>query len=257
MTTLKSRSKEILLDLLEQSGKITTRDLAARYGLSDRSIRYDLENITQACEPLGIRLVHQRPGVWLEFNEKQKTYLKQQLMRARTNSYESDPNSRMYRLLAVLLTENQPIVVKQIQNLLNASSRTIYGDMDRAEAWLTEIGLQLIRKPHYGAKVEGQELFLRYACYNLSIETCKRFGEISLLDGIEEISLMLREQTDPCVLWSLVTQDDLDSLVGILQITATEYPRTLTFKFRFFILSSDYVEKNSIRQDDFIYKKES
>lgn len=121
MTTLKSRSKEILLDLLEQSGKITTRDLAARYGLSERSIRYDLDEITKTCEPLGIRLVHQRTGVWLECNEKQKTHLKQQLMRARTNRYESDPTSRMYRLLAVLLTEDQPIIIKQIQNILDAS----------------------------------------------------------------------------------------------------------------------------------------
>jgi transcriptional antiterminator/mannitol/fructose-specific phosphotransferase system IIA component (Ntr-type) len=138
----------------------------------------------------------------------------------------------MYRLLAVLLTADQPIVVKQIQDLLDASPRTIYGDMDKAESWLGEFGLQLIRKPHFGAKVEGQELFLRQACYNLLMAACNRFGDL-LIDGSEEISLLLRERTDPYVLWPLVNQDDLDGLVRILRLTAVDYPETLISRIGF------------------------
>ncbi|EPZ41815.1 BglG family transcription antiterminator [Alicyclobacillus acidoterrestris] len=168
---LKPRAMQILVRLLQQAQPVKTGELAERHKLTPRSIRYDLDEIEQAVLPHGIHLVRRRSGVWLEGTPDKKQKILNDLRAAKSIPVDqSTADLRLCKLLSVLLFANEPVLVKQLEDVLEASPRTIYSDMDRAEGWLERTGLQLLRKRHYGARVEGPELLRRYGALRLARE---------------------------------------------------------------------------------------
>ncbi len=226
LRSMKPRVQEIFHDLLGRSGVTTTGELAERYHLSTRSIRYDLDEIAKLCEDLPVRLIRQRNGVWLDGEPDAKAHIQEQLRRSHALPTVAVSDLRLHRLLSVLLAADQPIVVKQIQDLLEASPRTVYADMDKAESWLVGLGLQLTRKPHYGAKVEGSELLRRYACFKLLLMACQRVEGLDLCDGPESFCERLRAQVDGHVLEGLLDVADLAQIVQLLGGTVRQRPHT-------------------------------
>ncbi len=224
--SMKPRVQKIFHHLLEHSGATTTGELADRYHLSTRSIRYDLDEIAKLCEDLPVRLIRQRNGVWLDGEPDAKAHLLEQLRQSCVLSTVAVSELRLHRLLSVLLTAEQPIVVKQIQDLLEASPRTVYADMDKAESWLVGLGLQLTRKPHYGAKVEGSELLRRYACFKLLIMACQRVEDLDLCDGPDSFCERLTAQVDSHVLEGFLDVADLVQIVQLLGGTVRQRPHT-------------------------------
>ncbi|GEO24670.1 transcription antiterminator BglG [Alicyclobacillus acidoterrestris] len=168
---LKPRAMQILVRLLQQGDPVKTGELAERHQLTPRSIRYDLDEIEQAVLAYGIHLVRRRSGIWLEGTPDKKQKILNELQVARSIPVDqSAADMRLCKLLAVLLFAKEPVLVKQLEDVLEASPRTIYSDMDRAEGWLERTGLQLLRKRHYGARVEGPELLRRYGALRLARE---------------------------------------------------------------------------------------
>jgi|GEM_PF-5018378 len=163
ISQLKPRCAQIMQNLLNQSGPVATSDLARHFGLTSRSIRYHLDEIGAFCGQLGFCLVRTRTGVFLEGRDELKVALAQNFPGTVHNASEK----RLARLLSVLLFVDEPVLVKQLEDSLGASQRTIYTDMDRAEDWLSGIGLKVIRRRHYGAKVEGTELLRRFGALRL------------------------------------------------------------------------------------------
>ncbi|GMA62040.1 BglG family transcription antiterminator [Alicyclobacillus fastidiosus] len=219
---LKPRVVEILRDLLIARDPITTNDLAGKYGLTQRSIRYDLEEISGLCKGYSLDLIHSRIGIWLDGDEGQKTGLLTELARLRPE--ESDPTHRLHRLLAVLLTADQPVVVKQVQDLLGASPRTVYADMDKAESWLSNLGIQLIRKPHFGAKVEGAELQVRHACYTLMSTVRQRSHDLLTSTQPEHLVQFFHERMDGFIFEAIIDTRDIEQVITAL----ATYKDTLT-----------------------------
>lgn len=166
IASFKPRTKAIFLQLLERNEFTPTQALAAPYRLNVRTIRYDLQEIAYACRHLPLNLVRdRRRGVIMEGSAADRQQVMCWIQEAVGIDDARGMQGRLYKLLAVLLTKDEPVAVKQLEDVLHASPRTIYADMSKAEDWFNGVGLQLIRKPHYGSKVEGPELLLRYgAC---------------------------------------------------------------------------------------------
>ncbi|MDQ0189891.1 HTH domain-containing protein [Alicyclobacillus cycloheptanicus] len=168
VSDLKPRTLRILSMLIEQSHPVTTGVLADHFGVTQRSIRYDLDEIEQVCADVGVTLVRRRNGVRLEGDNQAKARLAEVVCSGRALVSKTHASEqRLHRLLAILLFQDEPVLVKQLEDVLKASPRTVYMDMDRAETWLDNAGLKLIRKRHYGAKVEGPELLRRHAALRL------------------------------------------------------------------------------------------
>ncbi|WP_368780758.1 BglG family transcription antiterminator [Alicyclobacillus fastidiosus] len=216
----------MLKDLLVAREPITTSDLAGKYGLTQRSIRYDLEEISGVCVEYSLDLVHSRAGIWLNGDEPQKTCLRSEL--SRLHPEDTDPNHRLHRLLAVLLTADQPVVVKQVQDVLGVSPRTVYADMDKAESWLCNLGLQLIRKPHFGAKVQGAELQVRQACFTLITTIGQRSHSSMSSMHPEDLIQSFHEQTDGFLFETLIDASDIEQVMTALA-TCKDTPTTTQF----------------------------
>ncbi|GMA50829.1 hypothetical protein GCM10025857_21860 [Alicyclobacillus contaminans] len=215
--SLRPRAQQIFQELMQRSEPVTTEELARRYQRSDRSIRYDLEALATACEAMPVRLVHRRSGVWLEDTPEAKLTLRHQWSAVQGTVQMAAADRRLHRLLAVLLTTPEPIVVKQVQDWLEASLRTIYADMDRADLWLASHGLRLIRKPHYGAKVEGDELIRRQAAFRLLLAACGWTASNDAGNEGQRLLDIVRQHVDPFVKRRLLEESDLLAMARALR----------------------------------------
>ncbi|WP_067929323.1 BglG family transcription antiterminator [Alicyclobacillus shizuokensis] len=224
LLALKPRVQEIFQDLLEREAPVRTTELAQRYRLSDRSIRYDLEELEQSCVSLPVTLVHRRNGVWLDGPAEARRALQREWAVLKGATAPSPADQRLYVLLALLLTAEQPLVVKQLQDVVDASPRTVYADMDRAERWLVGHGLRLIRKPHFGAKVEGEELYWRHASYRLLLAACPSVKLLDLCISAATFWNRLCQSVDARVRTGLVQADDVQTVARLVADRAAEHP---------------------------------
>jgi transcriptional antiterminator/mannitol/fructose-specific phosphotransferase system IIA component (Ntr-type) len=56
-----------------------------------------------------------------------------------------------------LLTRENPITIKQLQQRLNVSRTTTTKDLDATEKWIAQRGLCLVRRPNFGCQIQGPE----------------------------------------------------------------------------------------------------
>lgn len=184
---LSPRQFGIIKYLIEQNKSVTTENLAKYFSISVRTIRNDLMAIEQWCRDVSIDYKRDHLG---GIEVTLPTHLRGQIDKvlglsvSQNLGYRQD--SRLNRLLIELFTHKDPIVVKQLPDILQVSSRTIYSDLDVAEKWLQRFTLKLIRKPNFGLIVEGDELAWRNACYGL-LNKCLNLSEERLESGAESL----------------------------------------------------------------------
>lgn len=82
-------------------------------------------------------------------------------------------DSRLKKLLEILLNSRNYITVDQIAKILNVSNRTIRNDLDKLEEIVELEGLNLIRKPGVGIKLRGSEKNIQIISrkINMNLET--------------------------------------------------------------------------------------
>ncbi|TCW42469.1 transcriptional antiterminator [Thermohydrogenium kirishiense] len=64
---------------------------------------------------------------------------------------------REMEIIKILLNSEEPIVVNELAEKLNVSNKTIRNDLKKAEEFLNEKGLKLLKKPGTGVMIEGPE----------------------------------------------------------------------------------------------------
>jgi mannitol operon transcriptional activator len=88
----------------------------------------------------------------------------------------------------LLLTASEPLILIQLQQLVQISRATTLKDLDEIEAWLVGWGMALLRKPNFGIQVEAIELVRQQALAAL-VWGETPFGEsltaMSYIDGLE------------------------------------------------------------------------
>lgn len=112
--------------------------------------------------------------------------------------------------------------------VLGVSPRTVYADMDKAESWLCNLGLQLIRKPHFGAKVQGAELQVRQACFTLITTIGQRSHSSMSIMHPEDLIQSFHEQTDGFLFETLIDASDIEQVMAALA-TCKDTPQRRNF----------------------------
>ncbi len=97
------------------------------------------------------------------------------------------PSERVQTVLLTLCFADHPTQVKQLQETLNLSRTTVFGVLDVAANWLHARGLQLVRRPHYGCMVIGDECNWREAAVDLLQESAGHARLLALLQGLKTV----------------------------------------------------------------------
>lgn len=173
---LNKRCIEILNYLIEKDDYVKTEELAEIYNLTDRAIRYNIDKIETFLVKNGFEYFERQYnlGIRLIKDERLKEFLKGFIGNDSGISryhYSYSKDERMKFIATKLLQSNQPVNISYFESKLNISKNTVLKELDFLEKWLSDRGLELIRKPKLGITVEGKEADKRRAIMELVSDT--------------------------------------------------------------------------------------
>ena len=184
MAALDTRSRDILLILLNSEVPISSSEIAMRLGTSPRVINYSLRGVEIWLKQRGQSLIRKSGiGNFLDIPASKKKSLIKEVEKISGYDLILNPKERERFLTLSLLTGNQPLLVKSIAPKLGVSRPTVFNDMDAVEAWLVDHGLKLIRRPGYGFEIDGSELDIRKGIVSVVLDTIGQMSLLALYQG--------------------------------------------------------------------------
>ncbi len=169
MMLLNERRCSVLLDILENEGWARIRDLAQRFHVSDRTIRYDLDVVDDFLQfnNLSSLIRKQNGGVKFVESTEEKTKLLRLFQHLGLYQYVLSSNERLQKILAELLYVKDYIRINDLAAILYVSRGTVIKDLQKVREWLERRQLELRSIPKYGIKVVGPEREYRQAVVEL------------------------------------------------------------------------------------------
>jgi transcriptional antiterminator len=158
MQQITKRQIQVLLQLLEDSQPVTTKELAAQQNVSVRTIKYDLDTIRLWLKARNQDLTSKRSqGVWLTLSDSERIKLKSELMDVDRLELYADQTLRLDRLSIFLMLTNQAITSFELAERLMVSKDTVLNDLEVLEKRLTDQGMTLERLSRKGFLITGPE----------------------------------------------------------------------------------------------------
>lgn len=187
---LNERCARILYKLVQVNRPCKVLELSKEFGVSIRTIRYDLEKIDDFLKQEGFNVLKKTPNKGVEFcgSKDDKERLLANISNINDSNYILTPRERQNIILIELLQASDYITVEYLSNLLLVSRNTIKNDLKSVRLWLKKNGLKLMTVPRYGIKVEGEEQDLRRAAILLLTET------LDIKTSIDKIKFPLRSE---------------------------------------------------------------
>lgn len=164
MTSLTLQQRDILQIMLRSETPATLADLGAATSLTPRQVNYRIPAIKAWLEQRHVAL-ESRPGVGytLDCSSAQRDALLKDLQSAGAFGLVLTAGQRAQLLALRLLTVDEPVILKQVEQWTAVSRATALKDINLIEPWLARFNLHLDRRPNYGFLVQGEELNRRQA----------------------------------------------------------------------------------------------
>lgn len=160
---LTPRVKQILQIMLQDDQKMTVQTLADRVGVSRRTVQREMEYVERSLKGTGVHLVTKMgSGVWLEGSAEKKKNLLFKI----TDDMDYDAGNReerRKRLILEILRDKELKKLYYYSSIFKVSEATISGDLEAVGAWLSEYGIQIVRRPGNGIGIQGSESDYRRA----------------------------------------------------------------------------------------------
>jgi mannitol operon transcriptional antiterminator len=158
MLTLTTRQRDILKAILAANRAVGSVELAGLLNLTPRQVNYSLQGIKVWIEQHQQELVIV-PGVGysISISPGQARALLQEIGQPAGVQIVLSVSQRQQLLALYLLTQDEPFILSQLEQITQVSRMTLMKDLDEIEIWLRLQKLNLIRKPHFGIQVNGSE----------------------------------------------------------------------------------------------------
>ncbi|WP_044642307.1 BglG family transcription antiterminator [Risungbinella massiliensis] len=157
---LDDRKTQILLSLIKTDHVLSVQDWVEEHQVSDKTIRKDLQVISDWLTKSGYLLkVIRRPGigVYLEGDDFEKKLALQQIKQGSPPLSPYDTEERRNRIYLFLLQAEKPVTTEQLAINFYVSKSSLYTDLTEVEQRARKDGLSLIRRPNYGVEIQGLE----------------------------------------------------------------------------------------------------
>lgn len=210
---LNERCIEILQYLIKQDDYVRTEELSNIYGLTDRTIRYDIDRIEMFLVKNGFKYLDRRHNKGVRLVKDKNLYkFVNSFINSQTPYRYAYSKDERFRYIAVKLLEcDDPIGISYFENKLSISKSTVLKELDSIEKWLDQRNLKLIRKPRLGISVEGREADKRKAITEITSETISTGDIINYVNRKTAQSKISNLQFD--ILFSNIDVNYLDSLI--------------------------------------------
>ncbi|SES28200.1 BglG family transcription antiterminator [Salisediminibacterium halotolerans] len=187
-----SRLQTILKQLLEAGEPVTSSELAVRLYVSSKTVRNDVKVLNEALAPLNARIESYR-GKGYQLRAENITAVEVFLANEGEHGREDMPSSsdeRVRYLMERLLFTSDYIKADDLADALFISRSTLQQELKTIRAILHKYDLALEQKPHYGIRVVGNEVQIRF-CISEYI-----FNQTSNFTGSSEDWLQILPQEE-------------------------------------------------------------
>lgn len=154
---MNKNQKIIMKELLASDVPLTSEQLAFTCGVSSKSVRRYLVDLKEICKCNGASII-MKPGYGnqIEITDEKKFHTFLQHERDH-QSIPNTPEERMDYLMHLLLYNSDFIKVSDIADNLFISTSRLGMDLKNLRSILLQHHLEIINKPNYGIKIQGNE----------------------------------------------------------------------------------------------------
>lgn len=168
---LNDRRKQLLFELLNKNQCMEIDKISKKYGVSERTTRYDIEAIEGFLKEHNLPLLVKKRDGQISFPEDMK---ERERVVDFLNDLGSDicdsilpSNQRIFCILNGLLLSDGFSTINNLAGIISVSRNTVIGDLDKIKKWLQESSIELKSIPKHGLKVYGKEKSIRNALQKL------------------------------------------------------------------------------------------
>ncbi len=217
---LTSRSKRIILLILEAEGYITIQQIADDVNVSSRTILRELDDVQKWIEEQG-GVLDKKKGKGLSVLSDSE--LKAQMIKklyVEKSEVVYTPEERKIILKAELLKYSEATKLFTLTKLLDVTESTIATDLLQLESWFMQYGLEIIRRPGLGILLDGDEIAKRKAIVALIYEHFHVVDLIELISdyksGQEEVNIATFKRYINASILALLHLDSLQYIKDLL-----------------------------------------
>lgn len=156
---MQSNLKDILLNLSTDS-YITARQLAEKLKIGEKTIRIRLKELEDIGRDYGV-VIESKPRFGYRLNVQKNGLENLLLAFEQSEGLPDSTEERISYLLAYLINYNDYIKIEQLCDFLCVSRSTLQLAIKKVEDLLIRYNLEIIRKPNYGIKIQGNEFDMR------------------------------------------------------------------------------------------------
>jgi len=182
---LNIRYVEILNLLINSGADLNVEDLANRFGVSKRMIRYDIDEINRYLRENNISEIDKKPNSPLKFiiTEEEKVRVEKLINNINIKSYIFSTEERVGILLYELLNSSKECTYNEFQEKLSISKTTLVNDIKKVKQWLKNFDIEIIKVSNKGLKIQGDEGNIRNAMISLLIDK----SNYNIIETLEKI----------------------------------------------------------------------
>jgi len=165
MKTLTERQFEILSFLINKEKPVSAKNLAKKFGVSTRTVRYDLDDIEYFLKGSTVKLQKRnKVGIWIDSpKEAKKMFLLEAPREEKTLWKVVSKEDRKKGIIETLLKCEGYTTISELSNILEVSYSTVRKDLNEADKWFEQREIKIIRKKKHGICISGNESNVRKA----------------------------------------------------------------------------------------------
>lgn len=156
---MNKRQMEILQYLIEERYYHPIHKLAASFKVSDRTIRYDVDEIeyfiTKCSSATVVRKY--KEGIFVEAQQEDVQRIKAALKKKESREWILDGDDKCDQLVIFLLMCEEPVSMDVLAQQMNVGKTTAYALLNKAEAYFSQHQIRLIRKGGKGISIRASE----------------------------------------------------------------------------------------------------
>lgn len=170
MYCLNSRQIEIIRWLIENNGILSINEIAQRFDVSSRSIRYDMELIESWLAENKISLIKvSKKGVGIQKFEDKEALISQLMFLSLENRVLSD-NERIRYIILELIYMDKPATIETLSQTMFFSKNTILKSLKGMKVLLETYHLGINKDPKGRMFIEGNEFRIRKLLLDILIK---------------------------------------------------------------------------------------
>lgn len=244
---IETRIKQIFDYLTLDYDYHTSKEIGEEMELSSKTIRKEINHLNSVIKDKGA-IIESKPGVGFIFiikdDDKFKLFLKNDWYKyAYYQQEDGDKNLRYENILRLFLFSNSYIKQYELAEVFHVSESQINKDIPYIRQLLEGYGINLISRPYYGMKIEGDERNIRLAIKNEIGEDPILFEDDKNRDLFIEIQKVI-EDID-------FGEDYHMPYVSFKNLVIHIYISILRIKQKKYIISSKDFEEKIISSEEF------